>query len=289
MDTYKKIKYMKVQGASEIAILALEHLKKYAKKHGFGSSFTKECHRFIKVRPTAVVMHNVLTMAMKNRSLDEIGRLIDELKMARKNIAIYGRKLFSGRRKVVMTHCHSHEVIDLLKMNKGRVKYVYVKETRPRMQGALTARDLVKAHEKVRFITDSSAESYVKEVDIIIIGADALRIDGLVNKVGTLGLCILAKEFHKPVYVVADTFKLDSRKKIKIEQRSAKEVYSTVHDYGNISSLRSLKEIALLRSVKIMNPAFDITPWKYIHAVVTEKGIFKPNKIKTMINRMNKK
>ncbi|MBI5332740.1 MAG: hypothetical protein HZB65_04150 [Candidatus Aenigmarchaeota archaeon] len=283
MDAYNTIKTMKIQGASETAILALEHLKKYSKLHGFGSGFEKECHRFIRVRPTAVVMHNILSMVLRNRNEKEIDRLIKELTNARKRIAMNGKSLFKGRKKTIMTHCHSHEVIEFLKANKSRIKYVYVTETRPRMQGVLTAKDLANARIVVRFITDSAAGSYIEDIDMIVVGADALRTDGVVNKTGTFELCILAKEFHKPVYVIADTFKLDRRKRFIIEQRPAGElgqIAESSQDSVKIASLHSLRQIASLRSVNIMNPAFDITPWKYIHEIVTEKGIFKPDKIK---------
>jgi ribose 1,5-bisphosphate isomerase len=164
----------------------------------------------------------------------------------------------------------------LLKANKGRVRYVYVTETRPFQQGLMTAKDLVSSHEKVRFIVDSACGFFMLHTDFVLVGADALRREGVVNKIGTLPLAVMAKAFHKPVYVVADTFKIDHREHLHIEERPAKEIYGSVRGEQALSSLRS---------VKIYNPVFDVTPWKYVDAVITEKGVFKPDKIKRMIRK----
>jgi methylthioribose-1-phosphate isomerase len=114
----------------------------------------------------------------------------------------------------------------------------------------------------------------MKEVDCAIVGADALRVFpplGVVNKIGTLHLALAAKEFNKPFYVVANTLKIDRRKKFVIEERPAKEVY---HE------LLHKKEIN--KKIKIRNPAFDLTPYKFVTKIITEKGIKDPKEILAM-------
>jgi methylthioribose-1-phosphate isomerase len=114
----------------------------------------------------------------------------------------------------------------------------------------------------------------VKEIDCVIVGADALRVFpplGFINKIGTLHLALAAKEFKKPFYVVANTLKIDKRKKLFIEERPAKEVYQ---------ELLRKKEIS--KKIRIRNPAFDFIPYKFVTKIITEKGIKSPNEILAM-------
>ena len=262
MGIISDIKKMKVQGASQIALFGLEYLKKISKKHGFGTKFNRASRELINARPTAVVMYNVVDKARKIKDIDAV---IFELINSREDVSKKGSKIFK-KKSIVMTHCHSHEVVSLLIANKTKIKKVIVTETRPVYQGKKTAKDLVMAGIKVDYIIDSAVGYFMNDVDMIVVGSDALRKEGNVNKIGTLPLSITAKEFRKPVYVVADTFKLDRRKKLEIEERG-------------------VAEVALLRSVRVRNPAFDITPWKYVTAVVTEKGVMKPSRIKDLIRK----
>jgi len=105
----------------------------------------------------------------------------------------------------------------------------------------------------------------MKHVDLVVVGSDAVRKNGVVNKVGTSLLALAAKENKKPFYVVASTIKFDRRKKFVVEERPGSEVYKKI------------------KGIKIRNPAFDITDWKFVSAVVMEKGILKPEKVKRML------
>ena len=117
-------------------------------------------------------------------------------------------------------------------------------------------KDLKEMKIQTTLIVDSAIASMMKDVDIVIIGSDAMRKEGNVNKIGSLGLAIIANKFKKKIYVVGDSYKIDKRKKFIIEERPAEEVAKIK---GNVR-----------------NPAFDITPWKYIYRVINEKGIFTP-------------
>ncbi|MBI4895628.1 MAG: hypothetical protein HY831_04000 [Candidatus Aenigmarchaeota archaeon] len=260
MDIYSNIKSMKIQGASQIAIQEILHLRDFAKKHGFGQEFEIECKYLMNIRKTAVVSNNVITELLKDRSLENIVYLIEQLKNSRQKIAKNAKVLFKGK-KTIMTHCHSHEATDVFLENKLNIKEIYVTETRPFGQGLLTANDL-KRKMRVNYIVDSSEGFYMPEVDFVLVGADALRKEGLVNKIGTLQLCILAKEYGKKVYVAADTFKIDNRKKIDIEFRNPEEISKPI------------------KGVKILNPVFDITKWKYVDKIITEKGILNSKQLR---------
>lgn len=247
MSVVNDIKRLKIQGAVNIAEAGLKHLKKYINK----SNFNKEAGKLIKARPTAVPLFNAINEVKKDRTKKKIDELLTLIKTSKKKIA---RQRLFKKKVTVMTHCHSSEVVALLKKNKSKIKKVYVTETRPRNQGLLTLKDLRGI--RVVFIVDSACGYYMKDTDAVLVGSDALRKEGNVNKIGTLPLAITASAFNKPFYVVASKLKIDKRKKIEIEMRDPKEV----------SKIKT----------KILNPAFDITPWRYVTAIITEDGIKKP-------------
>ncbi|MBM3148589.1 MAG: S-methyl-5-thioribose-1-phosphate isomerase, partial [Chloroflexi bacterium] len=146
---------------------------------------------------------------------------------------------------------------------------VIATETRPLLQGArLTTWELMQENIPVTLITDSMAGHFMKsgKVDCVIVGADRIAANGdTANKIGTYMLAVLARENKVPFYVAAPTSTIDlslaSGDQIPIEQRSPGEV-TTI---GGVSLAPA--------GVKAANPAFDVTPHKYITAIVTEKGI----------------
>lgn len=256
------ISSLKVQGAKQIAVVSLKFLKGFSKKNGFGPKFTTAMNKLEKARPTAVVLHNCLEILRKDKSTKTINKLLGQLTQATKNIGLKGSKVVKNKYKI-MTHCHSGEALSVIKQawKDGKKFEVYATETEPKHQGIITAKELHKLGIPVTIIEDPANGFFMKDMDIIIVGSDALRKEGVVNKIGTYPLALLAKTHKKKFYVVGNTFKIDNRKKITIEERSAKEVYT---------NLRGLK------GIKIRNPAFDTTPWKYVYRVINEKGIFTP-------------
>ena len=140
-------------------------------------------------------------------------------------------------------------------------------ETRPRLQGAkLTTFELMRDEIPVTLITDNMTAYFMSKgiVNKIIVGADRIVKDSVINKIGTYNIAIIAKEFGIPFYVAApiSTFDISSiSSSIKIEERDSKEV---THIKG--------KRIAP-KGIKVLNPAFDITPLEFVKAIITEKGI----------------
>jgi methylthioribose-1-phosphate isomerase len=162
---------------------------------------------------------------------------------------------------VVRAACEANKLVDVL-----------ADETRPWLQGLrLTAFELMQDGIPVTVITDNAAGSFMrqKKVDLVITGADRIAANGdVANKIGTYQVAVLAKENKIPFYVAAPLSTIDlnikSGDEIPVEERNSEE----------ISHFRK-KEIGP-PGVKAVNPAFDVTPNRYVSAIITEKGVIRP-------------
>lgn len=163
----------------------------------------------------------------------------------------------------------------------GKNVFVYADETRPRSQGArLTAWELKNENIPHVIIPDNAGAYLMSQgkVDMMIVGADRIAANGdVANKIGTLEKAIVAKEYNVPFYVAAplSTFDLQckSGKDIPIEERSSSEVqYQCGPDEDGI--MRNI--LVCSPGSEALNPAFDVTPAKFIAGIITEKGIIKP-------------
>ena len=178
----------------------------------------------------------------------------------------------------VITHCNAGALATggmgtalapiYVASEEGRVANVMVPETRPLLQGArLTAWELARSGIPCTLMTDSMTASRLSNGDIscVIVGADRIAANGdVANKIGTLGLALLAKHYRVPFYVAAPSSTFDpataTGADIPIEQRAAEEV-------GRIGTQQVAAE------VPVWNPAFDITPAELVTAYVTDEGI----------------
>lgn len=268
-NVVEEIKSVRVQGAKEIAIYGLKFLRDFAEEQGFDGKFDKVADLVKEVRPTAVVLHNCIEIIKKERKISAIDNLIAYLTKSSEKIGRYSDKVLRNN-TTIMTHCHSGEALAFVKhycrKHKRKIS-VIATETRPLEQGVKTAKELARDKIPVTLILDSAIGFFMKDVDMVVVGADALRREGVVNKIGTCPLAYVAKHHGKPFYVVANVLKVDKRKDFKIEERPAVEIYSKITTAKN------------LRGIKIRNPAFDITPWKYVTALVTDEGIMKPSQL----------
>jgi ribose 1,5-bisphosphate isomerase len=269
----KKIKSVKVQGAKEIAVYSLKFLRKLGKERGFGKEFSHAAKKLEDTRPTAVVLHNCLEIIDKEKNLESIDSLLEKLELANDKIAESGANLFRKKNYSILTHCHSSEALAVIKELKKRGKKISVisTETDPLEQGVKTAKELTKEGIKVTLIVDSAVANFMPKIDMVIVGTDAMRREGIVNKIGTCLYAESAEEHGKPFFVVGSTLKLDRRKNFEIEYRSPKEVR------------RELTKRYGLAGVNIENPAFDITPWRFVSRVITESGAYTPTQIKRML------
>ncbi len=263
MSVVKDIKNLKIQGATDIALKSLNYLKRFVGK----KDFNKKCTLLLNARPTAVTLYNVLKELKKTPTKKKINELVKALNESNQRIAKHGAPLIkSGSR--VQTHCHSSSALAIIKEAAKKKRFtVVVDETRPKRQGIKTAKELAKIRNiKVVLLVDSAAglalsPPVIPMSDIVIVGTDAIRKQGVINKIGTYFLALAAAEHDIPFYVAASHFKFDKRKRVEIEERPTEEIYKKI------------------KNVEIKNPAFDITPWKYITAVITENGIKKPLEI----------
>jgi methylthioribose-1-phosphate isomerase len=181
----------------------------------------------------------------------------------------------------ILTHCNTGPLattgwgtalgVIIYAYKQGKKIQVFADETRPLLQGArLTTWELRKIGIPVTLITDSMAGYFMKKgkISCAIVGADRIAANGdTANKIGTYSVAVLAKENNVPFYVAAPTstfdLSLSSGTNIPIEQRNPNEV-------------THIKGIAIApRYVGAANPAFDVTPNKYITAIITEKGIIR--------------
>jgi methylthioribose-1-phosphate isomerase len=230
---------------------------------------------------------------------EEAEKIYEENKKMDRKIALNGAKLFSKNTNV-LTHCNTGPLatagygtalgVIFAAYRQGKIKKVYVDETRPYLQGArLTVWELVQARVPCVLICDNMAGYLMQEGEInaVIVGADRIAANGdSANKIGTYSVAVLAKEHRIPFYIAAPGSSIDlslsSGEKIKIEERNPDEVR---YVQGKLVSLKN---------VAVCNPAFDVTPAKYITAIITEKGVicppyFKNLKIKTQKSKLHLK
>lgn len=218
-------------------------------------------------------------LTIKAALLNEAQAICDEDVACCRAIGENGLPLLDGVR-AVLTHCNAGQLaavaygtalapIYMAKEN-GQDIQVYADETRPLLQGArLTAWELQRAGIDVTLLCDNMAATVMAAgvVDAVIVGADRIAANGdVANKIGTYGVAILAKTFGVPFYVAAPTSTLDigceSGRDIVVEQRDPAEV--TEHWYG-----RPLAP----EGIKVLNPAFDVTPAELVSAIITERGV----------------
>lgn len=259
-----QLKTLEIQGAKQIAIQSLLFLKKY--DSDFGRAFERAAEELEAARPTAVVLHNCLEIVRRDRRTSTVDRLVKQLQSATEHIAKYGPGLIKSG-DAILTHCHSGEALSVVKAAKraGKRISVIATLTEPAHQGIRTAKELRDAGIPITLIADTAIGFFMPKVDIVITGSDAMRREGNVNKIGTYPLALAAAVHQKPYYVIGNTFKLDRRPHFKIEERPPSEVWKS------------------MKGVKIRDPAFDVTPWKYVKAIVTEKGIKTPKQIVRML------
>ncbi|HKZ45649.1 MAG TPA: hypothetical protein VJ343_03000, partial [archaeon] len=206
IDNIQKIK---TQGARSIAIAGLWAIKEVAKRDGFGKEFGRACKLLESSRPTAVALYNAIEDVRKKKTLEEINRMIYYFENVASLIVSQNYKIIKNN-STILTHCHSTLVVELLeKAWEKKIKFkVIVTETRPLFQGKKTAKELSEIGIPVIFITDSAAGFFIKDVDSVLMGVDAIRKEGVVNKIGSYPLAVLAKENDIPVYFAGETMKL---------------------------------------------------------------------------------
>ena len=250
------------------------------------------CRHLATARPTAVnlfwALERMKNVARANRGhpikeiraslLLEAEKILEEDIAACRKMGEYGASLLRDG-ETVLTHCNAGGLatggfgtavgVIYSAVEAGKKIRVYADETRPLLQGSrLTAWELMENGIDVTLICDNMAAHVMRDkgVHAVIVGADRIASNGdFANKIGTYGLAVLAKEHGIPFYTVAPLSTIDreirSGDEIPIEERDGAEI---THGFGK----RTAPE-----GVSVYNPAFDVTPARYLAAIVTEKGI----------------
>ncbi|MBI4746144.1 MAG: S-methyl-5-thioribose-1-phosphate isomerase [Deltaproteobacteria bacterium] len=299
-EVAEAIKEMIIRGAPAIGVAAAMGIAlgaqgiKADRFEEFYREYEKICDLLAGTRPTAVNLFWAVDrmkrfcLEHKDVRLEKLKELIkiealkvhDEDLEINRNIGENGNPLIpKGAR--ILTHCNAGGLatagygtaLGMIRAahEAGKEIQVFADETRPFLQGArLTAWELMKDNIPVTLITDNMAGYFMKKgmIDLVIVGADRIAANGdAANKIGTYSVAILAKEHNIPFYVAAPISTLDLALKggdeIPIEERNIREV-------THIFDCQIAPD-----GVKVLNPAFDVTPNRYITAIITEKGVVK--------------
>jgi methylthioribose-1-phosphate isomerase len=308
-EVARAIRTMVIRGAPAIGVaaamgIALGMSRSTARgTRQFAVDFQKICDMMASTRPTAVNLF--WAIERMKRVFGEgarAGESPDELiaRLAREARAIHDEDVASCRAMGgfgaqivpdgarVLTHCNAGALatagygsalgVIRAAVEQGKRIAVFADETRPFLQGArLTAWELVREGISTTVITESMAGPLMRagEIDLVVVGADRIAANGdTANKIGTYTVAVLAHEHKLPFYVAAPLSTIDlatpDGEHIPIEERDQREV-------SHLGSSRLTPEGALIR-----NPAFDITPHRYIAGIITEKGIFHPPYIESL-------
>lgn len=290
----EKIKRLEVQGARNVAIEAIKALETLASqtraktKKEFFDELAKAKEILFASRETEPLMRNAvrwmisqveksneknvkkLSMTVSLASKEFLKNLED----SKEKIAEIGAKRIRDN-SVIFTHCHSSTVNYLLERAKkeGKTFEVICTETRPIFQGRTTAKEMLELGIKTTFIVDSAARFFMNQVDLVIVGADAITSEGnVINKIGTSMMALIAHEARTPFYVVSELLKFDPMTMYgdyeKIEERSPKEIWKDPP-----------------QNLIIRNPAFDVTRRDFIHGIICEEGIISPHSIIEVMHR----
>jgi methylthioribose-1-phosphate isomerase len=293
---------MVVRGAPAIGVSAAYGVAlgvlatKAATANDFAPEFEKICACIASTRPTAVNLFwaidrmkrtfaRLLTSCtpidqIKQKMLAEAHAMYDEDIAACKAMGAHGGALLP-QQGGVLTHCNAGALatcgygtaLGVIRsaVEQGKQIHVYADETRPFLQGArLTAWELMADHIPTTVICDNMAASLMRKgkIQAVVVGADRIAANGdVANKIGTYNVAILAREHGIPFYVAAPWSTIDlatpDGEAIPIEERSAREV--THHAGTQLTP----------NGVGICNPAFDVTPNKYVTAIITERGVLR--------------
>ena len=302
-EVARAIKTMVIRGAPAIGVSAAMGVAlgmKKSKATGtakFAAEFQKTCDLLASTRPTAVnlfwaidrMKRSFAAAAQAGASVDEIKQRLeaearaihDEDVAACRAMGRFGADLVPDKARI-LTHCNAGALatagygtaLGVIRgaVEQGKQVSVFADETRPFLQGArLTAWELTHDGIDTTVITDNMAATFMRQgmIDLVVVGADRIAANGdVANKVGTYGVAVLAKEHGIPFYVAAPSSTLDlatsSGAGIPIEERPDREV-------THVGTTRLTPALA-----KVRNPAFDVTPARYVTAIITERGVWRP-------------
>jgi len=289
IDIHRSIKDMMIRGAPSIGVTAAYGMAQAAVK---GADMEEAAETIRSARPTAYDLFYAVDHMLTNMGDDPIKaaeKYADSVAAKCRAIGEHGAKLISDGTRI-LTHCNAGALATLdhgtalapirAAHGSGRDIFVFVDETRPRLQGMrLTAWELNNEDIPHAIIADNAAGHYMQrgEVDLVIVGTDRIAANGdIANKIGTYEKAVVANANDIPFYVAAPVTTFDpntpSGEDIPIEERDPLEVL-------DIHGVRIYPKGSPAR-----NPAFDVTPNSLITGFITEKGVFSPKELSRMFD-----
>lgn len=288
-----QIRTMRIRGAGRIARAAAMALRIAAESSRaetpsqFRAEIEKASRVLLKTRPTAVSLPNAVRFVslpvetarratvedLRKAVVERADEFIESSLGAVKRIGEIGaRRIRSG--ETILTHCNSECALSVVKTAHamGKSIRVFATESRPRRQGLITLRELISSGIPCTLIVDSAVRFFMREMDRVVVGADAIMANGaVVNKIGTSQIALVAHEAGVPFMVAAETYKLHPGtllgEEVVIEERDPSEVVDPKKFPG----------------ATIRNPAFDITPPEYVDLIVTERGEVTPKGVRRLM------
>jgi len=289
------IKEMRIRGAPLLGAAAAYGLaltayhSKARKREELMREVEESAELLRKTRPTAANLFWAIDRVMKKVRetlgdveavtegiVDEAQRIADEDVQMNRKIGDHGSKLINDK-DVVLTHCNAGSLATVdygtalgvirAAWEQGKKVKVFVTETRPKLQGSrLTTYELQRDGIPVTLITDGMVGYVMSKrlISKVIVGADRIVQDAVINKIGTYTIALIAHEHGAPFYVAAPTSTFDltrTSKDVVIEERSPEEI-------TQIGSQRVAPD-----GIEALNPAFDVTPMKYVSAIICETGV----------------
>jgi len=302
------IERMQIRGAPALAVaaamaLAITAVRSKARtKAQLMQELNRASRRIRRTRPTAINLFVGLERTLgAARSMPDVEGIREAVVREARNIADedirINRKIGENGAAllqdgdVVLTHCNAGSLATVdygtalgvirAAHSAGKRIRVIATETRPLLQGArLTAWELKREKIPVTVVTDGMVGYLMakRKIDKVIVGADRIAANGdAANKIGTYSIAVLAKEHGVPFFIAAPTSTIDMKLRtgdeIPIEERRPEEV-------AFIGRVRIVP-----KGVNIVNPAFDVTPARYITAIITEKGVVNPGGLSELFNR----
>jgi methylthioribose-1-phosphate isomerase len=312
-EVAEAIRSMVIRGAPAIGVAAAMGIALGVKSSNpesldeLDAQFERMCSVIASTRPTAVnlfwavdrmkaVYRSVRSQgipAIRSALISESITMHSEDVEANRRLGRFGQELIPAKAQV-LTHCNAGALatagygtalgVIRAAVEAGKQIEVFADETRPFLQGArLTAWELQKDNIPVTIITDNMAGYFMQKgkIDCVVVGADRIAANGdVANKIGTYSVAVLAKENGVPFFVAAPISTLDlalpDGSHIPIEERDPDEV-------------RKVMGVPVAPSdAKVANPAFDVTPNRYVHAIITDRGIARPpfqESLRELVNR----
>ena len=294
IETARRIRALEIQGATNVAIAAVNALSEQIQlseevdRDSILSHIDEAKEILFASRETEPFMRNAIRYVEWRlrtgewRDKEELRELVhgvsegflEDFRAATDTLVKVGTRRINSD-TVVLTHCHSSAVSQVfVEAKRNGVDFrVICTETRPKYQGRITAGEMLEAGIDTTMIVDSAMRNFLKEADLVLVGADAITSEGnVINKIGTSQLALAADEARVPLYVVSTLLKFDPQ---------------TIHGEYEVIEERSPDEIwpDAPEGLKIRNPAFDVTRREYIHGIVCEEGVISPHSILEAVRR----